>query len=64
MKHDEVKGVVFCNGLRHTTPQPDLCPSKGNIKAGACEKPQINSKDEDPLKQYPQCDICFQKIRD
>jgi len=59
MSYNDVKDVIFCNGLRHKNPQPDLCPSKENIEAGSCEEPQINSLDENPLKEYPLCDICF-----
>lgn len=59
MNYGEVKEVVFCNGLRHRNPQPTNCPSKGNIEAKICEESQINSTDEDPLEQYPLCDICF-----
>jgi len=60
MSNDPIKDAIFCNGLIHIIPPPDLCPSKGNIDANICEKqPQINSTDEEPLRKYQLCDICF-----
>ena len=51
--------------IRHRDPQPDLCPAKDSIRLNLCEENSfVNSKDEEPLKQYPKCDICFHFILD